>query len=84
MKKLIQLTVLIIVVSVLSISICFSQEYTRWHLPERAVQRFGKGIIRDIAYFPDGNQIAVSSSIGIWIYDVNTGEELDLLTNGSP
>ena len=43
---------------------------------------FGKGIIRNIAYFPDGDKLAVSSSIGIWIYDVNSGEELDLLTDG--
>ena len=58
-----------------------AQDYTRWHLPEGAIERFGKGSIRDFVYFPDGNRLAVLSSIGIWIYDVRTGEELDLLTD---
>ena len=66
MKNLKLYTILIVVISLLPASFCYSQDYTRWHLPEGAIQRFGKGIIEDIAYFPDGNRIAVSSSIGIW------------------
>ena len=58
-----------------------TQDYTRWHLPEGAIARFGKGSISDFVYFPDGHRLAVLSSIGIWIYDVHTGEELDLLTD---
>ena len=58
-----------------------AQDYTRWHLPEGAIARFGKGSISDFVYFPDGHRLAVLSSIGIWIYDVRTGEELDLLTD---
>ncbi len=60
-----------------------AQDYTRWHLPEGAIARFGKGILMDLVYFPDGNRLAALSSIGIWIYDVRTGEELDILTKGS-
>ena len=53
-------------------------------LPEGAKARFGKGWINEtaysaIAYAPDGARLAVASSVGIWIYDVETGEELDLL-----
>ena len=59
----------------------FTQEYTRWGLPEGAIIRFGQGGSRDFAYFPDGNRLAVLSSIGIWIYDVRTGEALDLVTD---
>ena len=39
-----------------------------------------KGEINEIAYSPDGTRLAVASSIGIWIYNAQTGQELDLLT----
>ena len=53
---------------------------SQWHLPEGSSARLGKGSIKDIAYSPDGNQLAVASSIGTWIYDVHTGEEHALFT----
>ena len=56
------------------------QDYTKWHLPEGAKLRLGKGYINDITYSPDSSRLAVASSIGIWIYDAETGEELDLFT----
>ena len=58
----------------------FSEQYTRWGLPTGAKTRFGKGKIFDIKYFPDGNKIAVATTVGTWIYDVQTGEEIDLAT----
>ncbi|MDE0315422.1 MAG: T9SS type A sorting domain-containing protein [Candidatus Poribacteria bacterium] len=58
----------------------FAQDSPQWHLPEGAKARFGKGTIQEIQYSPDGTQLAVASSIGIWIYDAQTGEELDLLS----
>ncbi|MDE0315487.1 MAG: hypothetical protein OXM61_11330, partial [Candidatus Poribacteria bacterium] len=54
----------------------FAQDHTRWGLPEGAKARFGKGENREIAYSPDGSKLAVASSIGVWIYDAQTGEEL--------
>lgn len=60
-----------------------AQNYTQWSLPEGATARIGKGVITDIAYSPDGSQLAVASLIGIWIYDARTGAELDLLTKHS-
>ena len=48
-------------------------------LPEGATTRLGKGAISKIAYAPDGTQLAVGSSIGVWIYDVESRKELDLL-----
>ena len=63
------------------------QDYQRWHLPERAKARIGKGAIsqgdRAIAFSPDGIHIAVSSNIGIWLYDAKTGRELALLDTQS-
>ena len=56
----------------------FAQDHTRWGLPEDAKVRFGKGGNGEIAYSPDSSKLAVASSIGVWIYDAHTGEELDL------
>ncbi len=43
--------------------------------------RIGKGwITGKIAYSPDGALLAVPSSIGVWVYDANTGAEANLLT----
>lgn len=50
------------------------------NLPEGAKARFGKGRIFDVAYSPDGKRLAVASSIGVWLYDAETGAELDLFT----
>ena len=38
--------------------------YTRWHLPEGATLRLGKGHIKDIKFVPDGTQFIVAASIG--------------------
>ena len=80
MKNLNVLSILIVFIFLLSFSSSSAQEYTRWHLPEGAIVRFGKGRVFGFTYFPDGTRLAVKSSIGIWIYDARTGEELDLLT----
>ena len=56
------------------------QAYNTWSLPDGAKARLGKGWINgQIAYFPDGKRLAVTGSIGTWIYDVDTGTALDLL-----
>ena len=57
-----------------------AQDIIQRNLPEKAKARFGKGYPFDFAYFRDGTRLAVGSTIGIWIYDARTGEELDLLT----
>ena len=59
----------------------FAQDYTQFSLPEGAKARLGKGSISgDIAYSPDGTRLAVASSIGIWLYDTATHQEVALLT----
>ena len=59
----------------------FAQDSPQSHLPEGATARLGKGgISGEIAYSPDGTRLAVASSIGIWLYDAQTDEALDLLT----
>ena len=58
----------------------FAQDSPRWHLPDGAIARLGKGTINEIAYSPDGNRLAVAGSIGIWLYDTTTYQEIALLT----
>ncbi len=55
---------------------------SEWSLPEGAQTRLGNGWINGVTYSPDpdGKLLAVASSIGIWLYDADTGEELALLT----
>ena len=54
---------------------------TKLGLPEGAVARLGMGKINDIKYAPDGKHLAVASSIGVWIYDAQTGEVINLITS---
>ena len=57
----------------------FAQQYTaRWHLPEGAKARLGRGKLNNVVFSPDGTRIAVSTSIGIWVYDTQTRETVSL------
>ncbi len=55
------------------------KDYTQWELPNKAKKRLGKGIIRGIQFSPNGKQLAVGTEIGLWLYDVETGQEISLL-----
>ena len=76
----------LLLVGILFLPPTFAQDYMRWELPEGAKMRFGKGEIPayrsaqfpPYQFSPDGTRLAVLSSIGIWLYDVQTGEELAL------
>ena len=57
----------------------FAQDVSQWHLPEGAIARLGKGRIRNIKYSPDGTRLTVASSVGIWLYDTETYQEVALL-----
>ncbi|MXV78148.1 WD40 repeat domain-containing protein [Candidatus Poribacteria bacterium] len=61
----------------------FGQNETQIGLPENAIKRIGNGIFSHIAYSPDGKQLALAASIGIWIYDTDTYKPLSLLTGHS-
>ena len=55
------------------------KDYSQWALPKEAKARFGKGGINALQFSPDGTQLAVGTNIGVWLYDVETGEEKSLL-----
>lgn len=56
------------------------ENYPQWNLPEKAKMRLGKGGMRDIQFSPAGTQLAVRSTIGVWLYDVETGKEISLFS----
>ncbi|MYB00801.1 WD40 repeat domain-containing protein, partial [Candidatus Poribacteria bacterium] len=58
-----------------------TQDWRLQHLPEGAKARFGKGMITgNFASSSDGKRLAVTCSIGIWIYDTETDKPLNLIT----
>lgn len=81
MKTTRYIIILIVLFSTIFSSSALSQDYMQWGLPEGAKMRIGKGeIYGKIAFSPDSSLLAAASSIGVWIYDGHTGEELKLLT----
>ena len=76
--------ILLLSISILFLPTAFSEDYMYWGLPEDVKIRLGKGRISgNIAFSPDNKILAVASATGVWFYDGNTGEELNLFTNHS-
>ena len=81
MKRWLFFMLSLLYIAALFSSNTFSQDYSRWSLPEGAKARLGKGLLSgSIAYSPDGTRLAVSANIGIWLYDAHSGAEIDLFT----
>ena len=70
----------LLLTTTLALTPATAQDYQRWELPEGATLRLGKGRIHDMAYSPGGTLLAVATSIGIWLYDTATYQEVALLT----
>ncbi|MCY4404291.1 MAG: trypsin-like peptidase domain-containing protein [Candidatus Poribacteria bacterium] len=74
MKKL-SVILTTIIITTFQILMCVFAQDTKQHPSEEFVlTRLGKGWIKDIEFSPDGEQIAVATTIGIWIYNSHTGE----------
>ena len=80
MKRIYLLGIIVLLAALLSLSNVFAQNYTRWRLPEGAEARFGKGWINDIEFSPSGDLVSVATTIGVWTYDVHSGNEVNLFT----
>ena len=63
--------------------VCLSQDSDQLNLPVGAKMRLGKGRANRIAFSPDSKKLAVATDIGIWVYDAQTGKEIDLFTGGT-
>ena len=77
MKKIYLLVVTYLLISTLFLSNAYAQDESELDLPKGAKDRFGKGWVRDIEFSPDGNQLAVATTTGIWIYDSHTGKQIN-------
>ena len=80
MKKIHVVGFTVLLAAFLFLSNVFAQDYTQWRLPEGAKARFGKGWINDIEFSPSGDLVSVATTIGVWTYDVHTGNEVNLFT----
>ncbi|MYB96475.1 PQQ-binding-like beta-propeller repeat protein [Candidatus Poribacteria bacterium] len=56
-----------------------AQDNPQIGLPEDAIARIGRGALGEVHFSPDGSQLAISTSIGIWFHDPQTGKALELL-----
>ena len=77
MNKIYLLVVTYLLMSTLFLSNIYAQDHSELGLPDGAKARFGKGWVRDIEFSPDGNQLAVATTTGIWIYDSYTGKQIN-------
>ncbi|MCG9133118.1 WD40 repeat domain-containing protein [Candidatus Poribacteria bacterium] len=81
MKKTKLFYIVCLLIPCLLLSNGFAQKYAaRWNLPEGAKARLGKGRLKNIILSPDGSRVAISTPIGIWVYDANTGEAVSLFS----
>ena len=46
------------------------EDVTAWALPDGAIARLGRGSASDIALSPDRQSLAVSTAIGLWLYEL--------------
>ncbi|MCY4401727.1 MAG: WD40 repeat domain-containing protein [Candidatus Poribacteria bacterium] len=45
-------------------------DVTTWELPEGAIARLGRGREPDFDFSPDGQYLAIGTSLGLWLYDL--------------
>ena len=55
-----------------------NSDATTWELPEEAIGRLGRGIIADVAFSPDGESLAIATTIGVWLYELATMKPITL------
>ena len=82
MKKTIFFTyslLLVIYLLTLPLRFAIAENSPQWALPEGVKARLGKGGLREIRYSHDSIRLAVASTVGIWVYDTATHEEIALL-----
>ena len=77
MKKIYLSAVIYLLISTLLLSLAYAQDHSELNLPDGAKDRFGKGWVRDIEFSPDGSQLAVATTTGVWIYDSHTGKQIN-------
>jgi len=75
MKKIFEFTIILIIFSLL---LCcgWSEGQT---FSDKPIARLGRGTLNNIFYSPDGKLLALTGSLGVWLYDASNLEEVGLL-----
>ena len=68
-----------IIIALVCCSPLTAQDNPQIGLPEGLIARIGKGTLGEVHFSPDGSKLAISTSIGIWLHDPETGKTLELL-----
>ncbi len=79
-QKTIKIVKTIVILIATITSICAAQQNTQIGLPDGAIARLGKGGINVMLFSPNGKQLAIGTSIGVWLYDVDNGNKTALPT----
>ncbi len=69
-----------IIIALVCCSPLTAQDHAQIGLPEGVIARIGKGSLGEVHFSPDGSKLAISTSIGIWLHDPETGKALELLS----
>ena len=75
-----KMTATVLMLMALLLPNTYPQDYTQMNLPAGAIARFGRGLLSEVLYSPDGARFAVLTTIGIYLYDATTYREVALLT----
>ena len=73
MKKISIIVSTIFLQALMLSTFLYAQDNLQHPSEKFVINRLGKGWIRDIEFSPDGEHIAVATTIGIWIYNSHTG-----------
>lgn len=80
---MIKLTRLLTIIALLCAFTLFAQEQavkSNEFLPANAISRLGRGMIYNMDYSPDNSQLAIGTTMGIWIYDASNLQPVRLIT----
>ena len=77
MKKLQHLALILLIA--LPLATAHAETIPQWHLPKGAKMRLSKGKAYAFQFSRDGTRLKVASPSGIWHYDTQTGQEIDLI-----
>ena len=78
MKKIYVLLVLTVLTTTLLSPSVVANDSIQLKLPKEPEESFGKGWVNDIKFSSNGDELAVATTVGIWIYEVRTGKGRNL------
>ena len=72
MRTVFSFLVALFILSTLNVATSFAQDSPRWHLPDGARARLGKGTINEIAYSPDGTRCGSRGGVSVFGFTIRS------------